>query len=236
MSDDLVELTIHDEEDNFTGDEETLHLEEGEIHIDDNNEFPPLVKNYDSGYYESEESECEPPPCKKKRLVDYSDSEEEKEEPVKIGVCLTSKYAKIPTKATSDSAAHDLYADQRYGGRNWYICPGGKCKIATGVKFEIPPGYCGKIFARSGHAHRGLELSTGVSIIDSDYKKTVFVPVKNTSTETKTVKCGERFAQIMFEKLQPIQLQAMTCDEVKKGEDEENSNVRKGGFGHTGRF
>ena len=55
--------------------------------------------------------------------------------------------AKIPTKATPGSAAYDLYATE-----NAFIPPGVTLSVCTGLSIEIPEGWKGEIYSRSGLA------------------------------------------------------------------------------------
>ena len=68
----------------------------------------------------------------------------------------------------------------------------------TGVRFAIPPGYCGMVFPRSGLGNKGAVLKNTVGIIDSDYRGNIFVNVKNVDERPLTISKFERFAQIVI--------------------------------------
>ena len=92
---------------------------------------------------------------------------------------------------------------------------------------EIPKGYVGLIYARSGIAtKRGLAPANKVGVIDSDYRGEVMVALHNHSANTQTIAAGERIAQIV---IAPY----LTVDFIET--DELSDTVRgEGGFGSTG--
>lgn len=136
-----------------------------------------------------------------------------------------SNGASVPEYATSGSAAVDLRANNK---ESITITPGERALIPTGLSMSIPEGYVGIIAARSGLAcKRGICLSNGIGVIDSDYRGEIGVSLHNTSGESFTVECGERIAQMMF--LPVTQAVFTVCtelDETARGE---------GGFGSTGK-
>ena len=101
--------------------------------------------------------------------------------------------ATVPTYGTEYSAGADLYnLDAAVE-----IAPHATVLIHTGIAMEIPCGYCGLIFARSGLAtKRGLAPANKVGVIDADYRGEIMVALHNHSEEDKTVDVGERIAQI----------------------------------------
>lgn len=133
--------------------------------------------------------------------------------------------AKMPTKGTAQSAGWDLYA---YLGSPYLILkPGENVKLHTGIAMAIPSGYFGGIYARSGLAVRnGLRPSTCVSVIDSDYRGEIIVDLYNDSGEAQAIYEGQRVAQIVIQRCEPVQWQQVThLDETERG---------SGGFGSTG--
>lgn len=153
--------------------------------------------------------------------------------------------AKLPVRATEGSACYDIHACLTDGknleGYNAFNYPqyspinGGTCKvyrdtrwmIPTGLKLEIPKGYCVKLYARSGLAIKnGMRLCNGVAVIDSDYRDEVFVLLSN-SGATFDLQHGIRIAQMSLEPVVPIQLKLV--NEVGVAGTE-----RAGGLGSTG--
>ena len=100
--------------------------------------------------------------------------------------------------------------------------------IHTGIAMEIPAGYCGLVFARSGlSVKQGLAPSNKVGVIDADYRGEIMVSLYNHSGETRTVNPGDRIAQIV---ITPF------VTAVWKETDELNETARGiGGFGSTGK-
>ena len=106
---------------------------------------------------------------------------------------------------------------------------GGKYSLSTGISTEIPEGYVGLIFPRSGLACKnGLRLCNSVGVIDSDYRGEIRVVLYNDSEIAREIKPGERVAQMII----------MPYPKVTFTEVEELSDTVRGesGFGGTGRF
>ena len=142
---------------------------------------------------------------------------------VKIKVKHSGRYP-LPAYATDGSAAMDLHAEI---SRSQHIIQGESELIPTGLWLSIPKGYCAKIFSRSGLANKkGLGVSSGVGVIDSDYRGQVYVSLMNFSDVTRYIEPGERIAQIMVEKIETIAWQSVDkLDETDRG---------IGGFGSSG--
>lgn len=95
-----------------------------------------------------------------------------------------------PTRATDGAAGLDLYADETAT-----ILEYSRCWISTGISVGIAPGYVGLIWPRSGLAGHGLDTSAGV--VDCDYRGEVKVLLCNGTPHRKTVKAGDRIAQLL---------------------------------------
>ena len=136
---------------------------------------------------------------------------------------LTST-AKIPERGSKFSAGYDLSADIN---ESILIRPQETVKIPTGLSFEVPEGYFGGIYARSGLATKqGLRPANAVGVGDSDYRGEYIVALYNDSDTTRIIEPGQRIAQIIF---QPY----LMCDleDVNNLTETERAN---GGFGSTG--
>ena len=71
--------------------------------------------------------------------------------------------------------------------------------IPTGLAMEIPEGFAGLIYARSGLASKkGLAPANKVGVIDADYRGEIKVPLYNHSTKTAFIEQGERIAQMII--------------------------------------
>ena len=134
--------------------------------------------------------------------------------------------AVLPTYGTEYAAGADLYALQ---GEDIVIPPHESVKLHTGLSFEIPEGYAGFVYARSGLATKsGLAPANKVGVIDADYRGEVMVVLYNHSSEARTVKGGERVAQIVI---------APVIHASFEEADSLSDTVRAdGGFGSTGRI
>ena len=66
---------------------------------------------------------------------------------MKINIKKLTTTAKIPTRGSEYAAGYDLYADIT---EEVVIEPHETAKIGTGLSIEIPDGYFGAVFARSG--------------------------------------------------------------------------------------
>lgn len=143
-------------------------------------------------------------------------------------IMLLSDTAKIPTKGSDYAAGCDLYADlPKISGEFVAIPPHQTIKISTGIAVEIPKGYFGGVYPRSGmSSKRGLRPANCVGVIDADYRGEIFVAIHNDSDEVQFIYPNERIAQLII-------LPYYTFDwEVV---DSLSSTIRgNGGFGSTG--
>ena len=142
----------------------------------------------------------------------------------------------ISVKRLRENAILPTYGSQEAAGADLYACleapvsiePGDSAFIPTGLAMQIPAGFAGLIYARSGLAcKRGLAPANKVGVVDSDYRGEFMVVLHNHSKETQTVCHGERIAQLV---VTPVLTPAF--QEV----DELNDTQRSaGGFGSTGK-
>lgn len=142
-----------------------------------------------------------------------------------VNIKKLNENAVIPTYGTEFAAGADLYACTEEAV---VINPGETHFIKTGLAMEIPVGYAGLVYARSGLAcKKGLAPANKVGVIDSDYRGEIMVALHNHGKEPVTVENGERIAQLV---ITPYITAAF--HEVDELED----TVRgEGGFGSTGR-
>ena len=131
-----------------------------------------------------------------------------------------------PYYASAGAAALDLHACLE---EPVTIPAGGRAVIPTGIAIALPsPAYVALIFARSGLGiKRGIALSNGVGVIDSDYRGELRVGLQNSGSEEYTVQPGDRIAQLAVVPVLQVELErAETLDETERG---------AGGLGSTGR-
>ena len=133
--------------------------------------------------------------------------------------------AKVPTYATEFSAGADLCACCE---SDIEIRANETVLVHTGLVMEIPVGYAGMIFARSGLASkRGLAPANKVGVVDADYRGEVMVALHNHSCETQVISHGERIAQLVIMPfLAASFVESETLEETVRG---------TGGFGSTGK-
>ncbi len=150
---------------------------------------------------------------------------------MKINIKKLNDTAIIPTRGSEYAAGYDLYAgcvDEKNLEEVNVISPYSTMKIHTGIAMEIPEGYFGAIFARSGLATKqGLRPANCVGVIDSDYRGEIIVALRNDSASEQTITSGERIAQIVIMPYLPVEF-----GEVDSLEDTERGD---GGFGSTGK-
>jgi dUTP pyrophosphatase len=141
-----------------------------------------------------------------------------------------SKTAKLPTKAHSNDACFDIYANIEecvFGCTNLIIPPHTTVKIPTGFATEIPHGYWAAIFARSGLASKqGLRPSNCVAVIDEGYRNEWLLPMYNDSDKDQIIHHGDRVMQFTLLPYYDTELTEV---------DELNTTERGlGGFGSSG--
>lgn len=144
---------------------------------------------------------------------------------MKINIKKLNENAIIPTRGSSQAAGYDLYACT---STPIVIAPHQTVKIGTGLAFELPDGYFGAIFARSGLATKnGLRPSNGVGVCDSDYRAEYIVALHNDTNEPQIINPMERIAQLVV----------MPYLAVEFNEVDELSETERGdrGFGSTGK-
>lgn len=118
-------------------------------------------------------------------------------ENVVINICPTST-GKQPYKAYVDSAGFDLYADETI-----LVLTRNRTLVSIGLSMQIPLGYCGKIYSRSGLANKHAIVAFN-GIIDPGFSSVVKVLLFNFSDEEYLVQKGTRIAQMIFVKTENV--------------------------------
>ena len=141
-----------------------------------------------------------------------------------IRVKKLSETAKLPTRGSAEAAGYDLYADLK---KDEMIDAHETKMIPTGLSMEIPSGYFGAVYARSGLAAKeSLRPANCVGVVDSDYRGPVMVALHNDGRIPRIVYPGERIAQLVI-----MPYLAVEFEETDALEDTERG---EGGFGSTG--
>ena len=133
--------------------------------------------------------------------------------------------AKIPTRATEGSVGYDLFVDV---DSKVIIKPHETVMLPSNIAMEIPKGYFGAIYARSGlSTKQGLRPATCVSVIDSDYRGGVGLPIHNDTDEERIINPYERVAQLVIQEAYTPEIEVVDeLSETDRGSD---------GFGSSGR-
>ncbi|MBO5415890.1 MAG: dUTP diphosphatase [Clostridia bacterium] len=143
---------------------------------------------------------------------------------INVNIKKLDDRAILPTYGSEFAAGADLYSCSD----TVEIAAGETVLIHTGIAIELPEGYAGLVYSRSGLASkRGLAPANKVGVIDCDYRGEIMIALHNHGNSSQTVERGERIAQLV---ITPY----FTADFNES--DELSNTVRgEGGFGSTGR-
>ena len=143
---------------------------------------------------------------------------------MEIRIKKLNENAILPTYGSAYAAGADLYALPE---TDVTIQPSQTVLIHTGVALELPIGYAGLIYARSGLASKkGLAPANKVGVVDCDYRGEVMVALHNHGTQAQTVSGAERIAQLVITPY--ITASFIEADELS------DTARGVGGFGSTG--
>ena len=127
----------------------------------------------------------------------------------------------LPEYKTDGSACFDFQACS-----NHVFKKGELHILGTGVRCEIPKGWCLLVFARSSLGLKKLIIPNSVGVIDSDYRGEIKVPLMYFGDEDISIEIGQRIAQGMLVKVTQANLIIKnSLSETVRG---------SGGFGSTG--
>jgi dUTP pyrophosphatase len=141
-----------------------------------------------------------------------------------VNVKKLNENAVMPTYGSLFAAGADLYA---LLDSETVIEPQQTLLVHTGLSMEIPEGYAGLIYARSGLASkRGLAPANKVGVVDADYRGEIMVALHNHSAQPQTIAPFERIAQLVIAPFLKAEFNLVDeLDTTERGE---------GGFGSTG--
>ncbi len=143
---------------------------------------------------------------------------------MKVKIQKLDPNAKIPAYGSEYAAGADLYACMESDVK---IPAGHTAVIRTGIALELPVGYAGLIYARSGLATKqGLAPANKVGVVDCDYRGEVMVALHNHSQEERTVSPGDRIAQLVITPYITAVFEEGELSDTERG---------AGGFGSTGK-
>jgi dUTP pyrophosphatase len=131
--------------------------------------------------------------------------------------------AKLPAYAHASDAGMDFFANAEVT-----VAPGQIGRVPTGVAMEIPEGYVGLFWDKSGLSMtHGIKVLGGV--IDAGYRGELVLGVINLGVETYTFEKGHKVMQLL---IQPI-----VCAEITEvSELDDNTTRGASGFGSTGKM
>lgn len=129
--------------------------------------------------------------------------------------------AMVPTYAHVGDAGFDLFAVE-----DVLVSVGARVLVGTGIAMEIPLGYVGLIWDKSGLSmNHGLKNLGGV--IDAGYRGEIKAGVVNLSDEDYTIRAGHKVAQMLIQKVAHAEI--LEVDELS------DTTRGEGGFGSTGK-
>ena len=130
----------------------------------------------------------------------------------------------LPVYATSGSAGMDVYAAI---ATDVQLAPGKVVLVPTNLAIALPSGYECQVRSRSGLAAKnGVFCLNAPGTVDSDYRGEIKVILANMSSETYTIRRGDRIAQLVIAAYEQVQWQEVqSLDETQRG---------SGGFGSSG--
>ncbi len=141
-----------------------------------------------------------------------------------INIIKLNENAKLPERGSDFAAGYDLFANI---SEDLIIAPHETKMIGTGLAIEIPEGYFGGVFARSGLSSKeGLRPANCTGVVDADYRGEIKVALHNDSEVSRTITPDEKIAQLVVIPFLSVDFNLVS---------ELSDTVRgAGGFGSTG--
>ena len=127
----------------------------------------------------------------------------------------------IPKFALSGDAGLDIYSISDYCIEPWTFCA-----VDTGIAMEIPVGYVGLVWDKSGVAIKnGIKILGGV--VDASYRGEIKIGLVNLSDKNYVINKGDKVAQMLIQKFEsPEIIEATELSDSERG---------AGAFGSTGK-
>jgi dUTP pyrophosphatase len=99
--------------------------------------------------------------------------------------------------------------------------------VPTGLAIELPPGYEAQVRPRSGLAMKhSITIPNAPATIDPGYRGEIRVILLNLGRESYTVHAGDRIAQVVVARYEPVEWVEGELADSRRGD---------GGFGSSGR-
>ena len=134
---------------------------------------------------------------------------------------------KLDPRAVILAHAHEGDAGMDLCALNQVLLPAHKrVLVGTGLAMEIPLGYVGLVWGKSGLATKhGIAILAGV--VDAGYRGEIMVALLNTSDEDHVIEAGHKIAQMLIQKIEhPEIVEVSELSGTTRGEQ---------GFGSTGK-
>jgi dUTP pyrophosphatase len=140
---------------------------------------------------------------------------------MELKVKKLSPDAVLPSYAHSFDAGMDMYCNETVT-----LLPGQISKIKSGISIEIPDGYVGLCWDKSGLSmNHGIKMLGGV--IDSGYRGEITYGAINLGKEPYTFEKGHKVLQMLIQKVEKV--------DVVEVEELSGSDRGEKGFGSTGK-
>jgi dUTP pyrophosphatase len=133
--------------------------------------------------------------------------------------CQVKPGAQLPKRAHYSDAGADLFSYE-----DLEIYPNEQKLVDTGIAVKIPQGYAGFVYNRSSQGKKGITIPHSVGVIDSGYRDTIKVLLKNIGDDPYKIAAGDRIAQLVIQKVELVGFKDIWND----------SSRGTGGFGSTG--
>ena len=133
--------------------------------------------------------------------------------------CQLKPGAKLPERAHHSDAGADLFSYE-----DLEIYPNEQKLVDTGIAIKIPQGFAGFVYNRSSQGKKGITIPHSVGVIDSGYRDTIKVLLKNIGDDPYKITAGDRIAQLVIQKVELVQFKDIWNDSTRG----------TGGFGSTG--
>jgi len=135
-----------------------------------------------------------------------------------------------PRRMTAGSAGFDLYAAESASIPPTRCGPDGRAEVgrslvSTGIVIQLPPGTVGRVASRSGLSVKA-NIEVGAGWIDSDYRGTLMIELKNLGPDPYQVRQGDRIAQLVILPVVDAEIEVVShTGQTERG---------RSGFGSTG--
>ena len=133
--------------------------------------------------------------------------------------CQLKPGAKLPERAHHSDAGADLFACE-----SLEIYPNEQKLVDTGIAIKIPQGFAGFVYNRSSQGKKGITIPHSVGVIDSGYRDTIKVLLKNIGDDPYKITAGDRIALLVFQMVELVGFKYIWNDSTRG----------TGGFGSTG--